>query len=77
MRHYIFLSVPHALSKYLNRKHDPKALQRGWARMRASLTPERIRLPSKKEMRLYSSDNELDASDPLNRHLWVLPQEER
>jgi hypothetical protein len=52
-------------------------LQRGWARMRASLTPERIRLPSKKEMRLYSSDNELDASDPLNRHLWVLPQEER
>ncbi len=77
MRHYIFLSVPHALSKYLNRKHDPKALQRGWARMRASLTPEKIHLPSQREMRPYTSDDELDPSDPLTQHLWALPQEEK
>ena len=79
MRHYIFLSVPHALQKYLNRKHDPTILQRypGWGRMRASLTPEKIRLPSQKEMRPYTSDDELDPSNPLTQHLWVMPQEEK
>jgi hypothetical protein len=73
MRHYIFLSVPHALSKYLNRKHDPAALKRGWSRMRAELTPEKIRLPSQKELRYYTSDDELDPSNPLKQHLWTLP----
>ena len=77
MRHYIFLSLPHALSKYLNRKQPPEALQRGWARMRASLTSEKIRLPSQEEMRYYTSDDELDPSNPLTQHLWVMPQEEK
>lgn len=77
MRHYIFLSVPHALGKYLNRKHPPEALKRGWARMRASLAPEKIKLPSQEEMRYYTSDDELDPSNPLAQHLWVLPQEEK
>lgn len=72
MRHYIFLSMPHALQKYLSRKHPPEALQRGWHRMRAGLTAEKIRLPSQKEMRHYTSDDELDPSDPLTEHLWVL-----
>ena len=73
MRHYIFLSVPHALCKYMSRKQDPAASQRGWASMRASLTPEKIRLPSQKELRYYTSDDELDPSNPLTRHIWVLP----
>jgi glycosyltransferase involved in cell wall biosynthesis len=78
MRHYIFLSVPHALHKYSNRKHDPAIVQRypGWGRMRASLTPEKIQLPSQKELRPYTSDDELDPSNPLMEHLWVLPQGE-
>ena len=73
MRHYIFLSVPHALCKYMSRKQDLAASQRGWASMRASLTPEKIRLPSQKELCYYTSDDELDPSNPLTRHIWVLP----
>jgi glycosyltransferase involved in cell wall biosynthesis len=77
MRHYIILSVPHALRKYLVRKQDPAALQRGWASLREGLTPEKIRLPSQKELRHYTSDDELDPSNPETRHLWVLPEEEK
>jgi glycosyltransferase involved in cell wall biosynthesis len=73
MRHYLFLSVPHALHKYMSRKQDPAASQRGWASMRASLTPEKIRLPSQKELRHFTSDDELDPSNPETRHIWVLP----
>ncbi len=73
MRHYIFLSVPHALSKYMNRKQDPAALKKGWASLRAGLTPEKIKLPSQKELRPYTSDDELDPSNPRTQHLWVLP----
>jgi len=73
MRHYIFLSVPHALGKYMSRKQDSAALQKGWASFRAGLTPEKIKLPSQKELRHYTSDDELDPSDPRTQHLWVLP----
>ena len=73
MRHYLFLSLPHALRKYVNKKYDPAEVEKGKHRMRASLTPEKIKLPSQEELRLYTSDDELDPSDPLTRHLWVLP----
>jgi glycosyltransferase involved in cell wall biosynthesis len=76
MRHYVFLSVPHALSKYINRKYDAAEVESGMHRMRASLTPEKIKLPSQKELRPYTSDDELDPSNPLVQHLWALPQEE-
>lgn len=77
MRHYLFLSMPHALSKWVRREYDAAEVQRGWHRLRASLTPEKIELPSQKELRYYTSDDELDPSNPLTRHLWALPQEEK
>ena len=46
MRHYIFLSVPHALCKWVDRNYDETAVEKGWHGLRASLTPEKIRLPS-------------------------------
>jgi glycosyltransferase involved in cell wall biosynthesis len=73
MRHYLFLSVPHALSKYINRKYDATEVEKGMHRMRASLTPEKIKLPSQKQLRHYTSDDELDPSNPLTRHLWAMP----
>jgi len=76
MRHYLFLSVPHALSKWVNRNYDEAALEKGWHRGRASLTLEKLRLPSQKELRYYTSDDELDPSNPETRHLWTLAQEE-
>ena len=76
MRHYLFLSVPHALSKWVNRNYDEVEVEKGWHGGRASLTPDKIQLPSQNELRYYISDDELDASNPLTRHLWTLAQEE-
>jgi glycosyltransferase involved in cell wall biosynthesis len=73
MRHYLFLSVPHALRKWVDRNYDETEVEKGWHGWRAGLTPERIRLPSQKELRYYTSDDELDPSNPLTRHIWVLP----
>ena len=73
MRHYLFLSVPHALCKWVDRNYDETEVEKGWHGWRASLTPEKIRLPSQKELRCYTSDNELDPSNPETRHIWVLP----
>jgi glycosyltransferase involved in cell wall biosynthesis len=71
MRHYPFLSVPHAVRKWVNRNYDPVELQRGWHRLRANLTREDIELPSSEELRHYSSDDEPLASDPLTHHSFV------
>jgi glycosyltransferase involved in cell wall biosynthesis len=68
--------VPHALSKWVNRKYDETEVEKGWHGGRASLTPDTIRLPSQKELHYYTSDDELDTSTPLTRHLRTLAQEE-
>ena len=72
MRHYLFLSVPHALRKWVDRNYDETEVEKGWHGWRAGLTPEKIRLPSQKELRYYTSDDELDPSNPETRHIWVL-----
>ncbi len=64
MRHYQFLSVPHAISKYVRKAFDVQELAGGMHSWRAQITPDLIRLPSEKEMRLYMSDDRLDASNP-------------
>lgn len=68
MRHYLFLSEAHAVRKYIRRTHDPEALARGWHRARASLRAETIALQDEAELRLFVSDDSLDASHPLKRH---------
>ena len=76
MRHYIFLSMPYALRKYIGTRYDSAEVRQGWHRQRALLTPEKIRLPSQKELRHYASDSELDPSNPWTRHAWIVRQEE-
>ena len=73
MRHYLFLSVPHALRKWVDRNYDETEVEKGWHGWRAGLTPEKFRLPSQKELRHFTSDDELDPSNPETRHIWVLP----
>ena len=68
MRHYLFLSVAHFLDKYTNRVYDPAEVKRGWHGWRSHLNPDLIELPSEDELRLYTSDDELDASKPRTRH---------
>src|SRR6185436_13289194 len=69
MRHYQFLSMNHALTKYTNRKYLPSELQAGWHRWRAAIQPEQFfQLPPKADLREYRTDLELDASNPRQSH---------
>jgi hypothetical protein len=68
MRHYLFLSRPHAISKYVVRVYDPAELVQGWHRKRAGIWAETIRLPAQADLRRYVSDELLDASHPLTHH---------
>lgn len=71
MRHYLFLSVPHAIDKWVNKNYDLAEIEKGWHHSRNSLTPANIALPSQKELRYYTSDGELDPSEPLREHLFL------
>ncbi len=71
MRHYLCLSVPHAIRKYASRRHPPSALAAGWHRWREQLDPTRIILPSQSELRRYLVDEALDPSDPWTWHALI------
>lgn len=68
MRHYLFLSVPHAIEKYVERRYDPAEVESGWHGWRAHLSADEIALPSTAELRVSSADDDLDASAPRTRH---------
>jgi glycosyltransferase involved in cell wall biosynthesis len=68
MKHYLFLSVPHAIEKYVERHYDPSEVESGWHGWRASLTAADIDLPSESELRLARSDGDLDPSQPRSKH---------
>lgn len=68
MKHYLFLSVQHAIRKYVEKNFDPAELEIGWHRARARLRTELIKLPPEAELRAFTSDDELDASNPRSRH---------
>jgi len=78
MKHYLFLSVEHAIQKYVRMKFNQKALDAGWSRWRSQITPEMIQLPSENELRTYESDENLDPSNPRTQHylaeIWAKKQ---
>lgn len=69
MKHYLFLSVPHAVEKYVERHYDPAEVQRGWHGWRAALQPEDIRLPSELELRIAEPGEDLDLTGARQRHI--------
>lgn len=73
MRHYLFLSLAHALEKYVDKVYDPDEVARGRSRRRASLTAQDIRFPGRDELRTYRGDDRLDASAPHAHHLCFPP----
>jgi glycosyltransferase involved in cell wall biosynthesis len=80
MRHYFYLSVPHAIRKYVEKRYDPAEVEVGWHRLRARVRPETIKLPAEAELRPYLSDDELDPSNPRVQHylfdaVWAEQQE--
>jgi Glycosyltransferases involved in cell wall biogenesis len=70
LKHYIVLSLEHAIQKYVKKSFDPKEIDgsHGW---RATAKEHDFLLPSQSQMRLYTSDDELDATRPLKEHLLV------
>lgn len=68
MRHYLFLSVEHAVRKYVQRAWDPDELAMGWHRIRSRLRATDIVLQDEAALRVYMDDAALDASDPLTVH---------
>lgn len=68
MKHYLFLSVPHAIEKYVERGYDAGEVASGWHGWRADAAPEAFALPSAAELRVAADDADLDPSDPWARH---------
>lgn len=68
MKHYLFLSVPHAIEKYVERQYDPDEVSSGWHGWRAAVGEADIRLPSESELRLARSDLDIDLSAPWKKH---------
>lgn len=70
LKHYIVLSLDHAIQKYVKKVYAPKEVEsaHGW---RATVQEHDFLLPSQNQMRFYTSDDELDPSNPLKEHLLV------
>jgi hypothetical protein len=69
MKHYQVLSLRHAVDKYVKKDYAPEETQRGWHGWKATAAANNLRLPSEREMRRFTSDAELDTSDPIKRTL--------
>jgi len=69
MRHYLFLSVPHAVEKYVERTYSENEVERGWHGWRATLRAEDIQLPSRAELRVAGPGEELDPSRARSHHI--------
>jgi hypothetical protein len=68
MRHYLFLSVEHAVRKYVERTYDADELAMGWHRVRSRLRAPDIVLQDESTLRVHAGDAALDASNPLTAH---------
>ncbi len=68
MKHYLFLSVPHAVEKYVQRSYAAAEVDSGWHGWRARVEEEDLSLPSASELRFAEPGGELDFSSPRKRH---------
>jgi glycosyltransferase involved in cell wall biosynthesis len=70
MRHYLFLSLGHAVEKYVERSYAQHEVDAGWHGWRAAVTADDVALlPSRAEMRVSHVDSDLDATEPREQHL--------
>lgn len=68
MKHYLFLSIPHAVEKYIERRYDRNEVESGWHGWRAKVTADDLGLPSAAELRIVGPGDALDFSEPRQRH---------
>lgn len=69
MRHYLFLSVPHAIEKFVERHFAADEVADGWFGWRARITEEEIVLPPERDLHFFVADHLLDASSPRTQHV--------
>lgn len=68
MRHYMVLSLDHAVSKYVKVRYDPKA-PHGYHGWRSTSSAADFQLPSENDLRVFHGDDSLDPTDPMIEHL--------
>jgi glycosyltransferase involved in cell wall biosynthesis len=73
MRHFLFLSVDHAREKYENNGGFYRTAERFAKNWRIQFDVARVQLPSETQLRLYAPGEPLDRTNPLSRHLPILP----
>lgn len=73
LKHYLVLSRLHAIEKYVQKDFAPAEVENmhGW---RATAQAKDLILPSERDMRVYTDDDSLDATNPLKQHLLVKPE---
>lgn len=69
MRHYLYLSVPHAVCKYVERRYDAAEVARGWHRARARLRANAIVLPSQADLHHYVADDRFETTRARSEHV--------
>jgi glycosyltransferase involved in cell wall biosynthesis len=69
LKHYLYLSRDHALEKFVARRYSSAEVAGGLHGWRARLQADQIELPSEAQLRRFTSDDALDSSEPLTRHL--------
>ncbi len=74
MRHYPILSVDHAAEKYGHRIFAADELVRDWHSDRARFRAGRVRLPSRAKLHEIRPGEQLDPSDPWDRHPFLDPE---
>lgn len=68
MKHYLILSIPHAIEKYVERRYNPEEVESGWHGWRAKVGATDIQLPKRSTLRVSLSDDDLDPSNPRETH---------
>jgi len=77
MKHYQALSLRHAIRKYANKAYAPEEVERGWHGWKAIASAHNLRLPYQNEMYRFTSDDELNCSNPLKRTLLFVDAERK
>lgn len=68
-RHYIALSLQHAIEKYCKRTFSQEELAWGWHGSRATIRPDEFFFPDRSMLKEVTEDNTWDTSDPRKERL--------
>lgn len=68
LRHYIFLSLSHAIEKYGKRVFLLDEVKQGWHKKRAGFLPEQLLIPKPDQMSKLSSEENWDKTAPWENY---------